>query len=61
MDLEHPEVTCILRTGYPSWMQPEEIYCERCGDDISDEEVYEDDEYEYLCEDCLLEIHKKDL
>ena len=20
-DLEHPEITCALRTGYPSWMQ----------------------------------------
>lgn len=19
--LEHPEITCALRTGYPSWMQ----------------------------------------
>ena len=24
MILEHPEITWIERTGYPSWMQPEE-------------------------------------
>lgn len=23
--LEHPEVTCALRTGYPSWMQEEDL------------------------------------
>lgn len=23
-DLEHPEITCALRTGYPSWMQERE-------------------------------------
>ena len=22
--LEHPEVSCCLRTGYPSWMQEED-------------------------------------
>ena len=29
--LEHPEITCALRTGYPSWMQesdPKEEYDE---------------------------------
>ena len=24
MDLEHPEIAWIERTGYPSWMQPRE-------------------------------------
>lgn len=24
MILEHPEITWIERTGYPSWMQPRE-------------------------------------
>lgn len=23
--LEHPEVSCCLRTGYPSWMQEKEV------------------------------------
>lgn len=35
-DLEHPEITCALRTGYPSWMQ--EDYGE---DDSSDTDAYE--------------------
>lgn len=30
--LEHPEVSCALRTGYPSWMQEEE-----------DQEAYDED------------------
>ena len=25
-DLEHPEITMCLRTGYPSWMQEREEY-----------------------------------
>lgn len=35
-DLEHPEVTWALRTGYPSWMQPKDNDCE-------DDWDYEDD------------------
>ena len=61
MDLEHPEITWALRTGYPSWNQPKEVFCDWCGNDIYDEEVYEDEEYECLCESCLLKLHKKDL
>lgn len=30
--LEHPEVSCALRTGYPSWMNEEE-----------DQEAYDED------------------
>lgn len=59
MDLEHPEITWALRTGYPSWSQPKKIYCSYCDNDISDEEVYEDEDYDCLCEDCLLKLHKK--
>lgn len=36
-DLEHPEVTCAIRTGYPSWMQEDEV--------LNDEDD-EDEEYE---------------
>ena len=34
---EHPEVTCALRTGYPSWMQEEEEK-EGCDEDALFEE-----------------------
>ena len=37
--LEHPEISCIERTGYPSWMQETEVM-----NDEDDEDFYEDDE-----------------
>lgn len=35
--LEHPEVTCALRTGYPSWMQ-EDDHVEEYDEDALYEE-----------------------
>ena len=35
-DLEHPEITNCLRTGYPSWMQDQ--------DDEDEDERYDDDD-----------------
>ena len=57
--LEHPEIEWIERTGYPSWNQPKYFNCEMCGDEITSDEVYEDFGFDYLCEDCLLKLHKK--
>lgn len=43
--LNHPEVECALRTGYPSWMQEnddeeddllDDDDCETCGDGYED-------------------------
>ena len=59
MDLEHPEITKALETGYPSWNQPKHYYCQMCSDEIDSEEVYEDFGYECLCDNCLLKLHKK--
>lgn len=59
MLINHPEIESALATGYPSWNQPQTIRCEECGDDITDEDKYEDEDYEYLCERCLLARHKK--
>ena len=47
-DLEHPEVTRALRTGYPSWMQP-------------DEEEYDQDAYEAYCDRCYEEQREREL
>lgn len=58
--IEHPEITMIERTGYPSYAQPESFYCEECGDDITDDDKYEDENHEYLCQRCLLYLHKKE-
>lgn len=46
-DLEHPEITRCLRTGYPSRMNPEEdefdqdadeAYCDRCYEEKKEAE-----------------------
>lgn len=39
--LEHPDVTCALRTGYPSWMQDTEDNCEEVDEDALYEEKRE--------------------
>lgn len=56
--IQHPEITWVERTGYPSWNQPIEIRCDNCGG-IIDDEVYEDEYNESLCLDCLLSLHLK--
>lgn len=48
--LEHPAITCALRTGYPpdAWEMPEEIYlCSQCGTEIDEEQSAYG-----LCADC---------
>lgn len=60
MLLEHPDIECALRTGYPRNNQPVRHYCEECGKDITDEVWYEDECHEFLCESCLLYFHRKD-
>ena len=56
---DHPEIEMAMRTGYPSWNQPADTVCSKCGD-VIDGEVYEDDLYDTLCLDCLLELHLKE-
>lgn len=41
-NLEHPEISRVLRTGYPSWMNPKE-------DD------FDQDAYEAYCDHCYEE------
>lgn len=45
--LEHPEITCALRTGYPSWMQDEDD--EVLNDE--DDEYYDSEFWGDECED----------
>ena len=56
---DHPDIRDIERTGYPRCYQPEPIYCGECGNEIRND-VYEDEHYDYLCEDCLLRLHRKE-
>ena len=58
--LQHPEITWAEKTGYPSYNQPREIYCDRCGD-IIDDESYEDEHYDCICLDCLMKTHLKEV
>ncbi len=58
--IEHPEISWIERTGYPSFRQPEKVYCEECERDITDERWYEDEHHEFICAECLLFFHLKD-
>lgn len=55
--LDHPEILTAMATGYPSWNQPEEFFCECCGDGL-DGAMYFDEEYEHLCKSCLLRLHE---
>lgn len=60
MCLEHPEITHIRNTGYPSYYQDEQVYCEYCGRDITDEDRYEDESHDNLCERCLINLHRRE-
>lgn len=56
--MTHPDILWAERTGYPSWNQATPIYCGECGCELEDD-VYTDEHYEYLCETCLLVLHKR--
>lgn len=56
---DHPEVRWMERTGYPSFAQPEIMRCELCDRELDEDEAYEDEYHEFLCEGCLLSLHQK--
>lgn len=58
--IQHPEISWAEATGYPSWNQPREIRCDHCGTVIEDE-IYEDEYNEFLCLDCILKLHFKEV
>ena len=43
------------------WDEPHTYQCEECGKGLDYEQIYEDVGHEYLCGNCLLMLHKKDL
>ena len=60
LELEHPDITRTLLTGYPHREKPKPFYCEACEVKIDDEDdVYEDELHECICKRCLLEHHRK--
>ena len=59
---DHPDIAETMRTGYPNPHEDEGYpECEVCGKIIDPEcdDVYEDEEYECLCGNCLLKLHDK--
>ena len=56
---DHPDIVNIMKYGYPHLNEQQSNYCEECGKCLDDEDEYEDTIHEYLCEDCLLLLHKK--
>lgn len=57
--VDHPDIISALLTRYPIGGQPKSHYCEECGKCLDDEDEYEDTNHDYLCENCLLSLHKK--
>ena len=55
---DHPVIEAMERTGYPPGFEDDRIYCENCGDDLTDEDVYHDGLHDILCERCLLRLHE---
>jgi hypothetical protein len=63
---DHPEIVSAMRTGYPTWNQPDDIdednkeYCCECGEEIPyGEDSYECPTHRILCEDCLKMLYKR--
>ena len=57
---DNPVIASYLKTGYPPNMNLNYYQCERCGDELNFDEVYFDNEHEWLCKYCLLSLHKKE-
>jgi hypothetical protein len=66
-DLEHPEITHALRTGYPSWVkEPEVLNDEDDEEDFPEEEDYdkefwgdEEDREDAFMEDLFEEMRER--
>jgi formylmethanofuran dehydrogenase subunit E len=56
---DHPDIVAAMKTGYPR-QHKEELYleCDCCGETLYEDEVYEDEQYEHLCERCLHKLHR---
>ena len=56
---DHPDIVSAMKTGYGLHNQPKSYYCGECGECLDNQEIYETENYEFLCENCLLILHKK--
>lgn len=48
--------------GCPNYENPteEKVFCDKCKDDISEEEIFYDEDYDNLCLKCLMYLHVKE-
>lgn len=60
MRVNNPQAKFIILYGHPKYCDEDAIYCENCGRDITDENIFKDDNFNNLCEECLMELHLKD-
>ena len=60
LQIEHPDITQIRRTGYPHGYDNDETadVCDVCGHEIDYDDVY-DDGGDILCRDCILARYKR--
>lgn len=58
---DHPDIAETMRSGYPHCPQEDLLECEYCGRSLWDDEVFEDQDYEHLCWECLRTLHKKEV
>lgn len=54
-NVEHPDITAMERTGYPTFMDDDysHIYCDHCGRALEHDERYYHIRGENICLDCL--------
>lgn len=56
---DHPDIIWAERTGYPEWNQPQATLCEYCGEELWEDEVFQDEYHDHLCKWCLLALHRR--
>lgn len=57
-DLEHPDISRALATGYPSRSRASCTCCDWCGDPVSYSDWYIEIDDETICWNCILDMRK---
>lgn len=59
-NIEHPDITAMERTGYPTFMDDDysHIYCDKCGRLIERGESFYNVFSHNICRDCLGECEE---
>lgn len=54
-------MSCALRTGYPSWMQEDEVLNDEDDEEDFDEDGYDQDAYEAYCDSLYEDRREREL